>query len=53
MKINGIETKAKEFAYDGCHKIYLLEDEQDKQETMKIGYRILPIEKLEETYDNS
>lgn len=52
MKINGHTIKATEFAYDGCHKIYLIEDEEDYQEA-KLGYDILPISVLEQTFRNS
>lgn len=30
MKINNKEVIGKQFAYDGCHKIYIIEDLQDK-----------------------
>lgn len=40
------------FAFDGCHKIYILRTEEEK-EALKMGYNILPIEKLKETYLNS
>ena len=53
MKINGKEIKAKQFAYDGCHKIYLIEDTDDLKEAKDIGYDIYDIELLEETYDDS
>ena len=53
MKVNGIEIKAKEFAYDRCHKIYLLENEVDKKEAIEIGYDILPIKLLKAAYDTS
>lgn len=46
MKINEIETVATEFAYDNCHKIYLVEDENDKVEAIKCGYNIYPIIEL-------
>ena len=42
MKINGETITAKQFAYDGCHKIYLIEDGEDYEEA-KCGYDILPI----------
>ena len=51
--INGKETSAKEFAYDGCHKIYLLEQEQDRDEARDCGYDILPISRLQKTFDSS
>ena len=53
MKINGKEIKAKQFAYDGCHKIYLIEDTDDLKDAKGIGYDIYDIELLKETYDDS
>ena len=53
MKINGIEVTAKRFAYDGCHKIYLLENEDEVAEALGFCYRIVPIEELETTFESS
>lgn len=54
MYINNKQTDAKEFAFDGCHKIYLIEDEEDKKEAISLEYDIfLPIEQLEETFNNA
>lgn len=53
MKINNLEVIGKYFAYDDCHKIYIIEDEEDLQEAKEIGYTILPIKEIEETYNNS
>lgn len=53
MKINGKEINSKEFAYDRCHKIYLLDDEEDKTSAITSGYNILPVSELQETYKNS
>lgn len=53
MKINGKEIKAKQFAYEGCHKIYLIEDTDDLKEAKDIGYDIYDIKLLKETYDGS
>lgn len=53
MKINNIETKATLFAYDDCHKMYIIEDEQDLKEAKESGYTILPIKELENTYNHS
>ena len=52
MKINGTEINAKQFAYDGCHKIYLIEDADDYQEA-KNGYDILPIAILRNKFYDS
>ena len=32
MKIGRYKTKAKEFFFDGCHKIYLIETPRDKKD---------------------
>ena len=53
MKINGKEIKYKEFAYDGCHKIYLIDTPEEKAEAIEWGYEIKPIEELEFIYNNS
>ena len=53
MKINKIEIKAKKFAYDGCHKIYILKNEEEEKEAVKLGYKINEIEELEKIYKNS
>jgi hypothetical protein len=53
MKINSITTDAKKFAFDGCHKIYLLESRKDETEARAIGYDILPIDQLQDAYENS
>ena len=53
MRINGQETKAKEFAYDGCHKIYLIESENDRAAAEDCEYDILPISSLKKTFNKS
>ena len=53
MKVNGIEIVGNKFAYDGCHKIYIIEDKEDERKALSRGYTLLPIEKLEMTYQSS
>ena len=53
MKINNIEVVGNKFAYDGCHKIYIIEDEQDEQKARECGYKILDISQLTKTYECS
>ena len=53
MKINNMEVKGKEFAFDGCHKIYIIEDEEDKKNAESIGYNFYDIEDIEKYYNNS
>lgn len=50
MKINDIEITDKFFAYDGCHKIYILENENEMKEAQEIGYSIFPIENIKDCY---
>lgn len=40
-------------AYDGCHKIYICEDEEDVKEAIEIGYEIHEISELEKLYKGS
>lgn len=53
LLINGIPVTGKKFAYDGCHKIYVIEDEKDEQDAKKLGYTICPLSELENIYKNS
>ena len=41
------------FAYDNCHKIYIIEDEEDLQKATDLGYNIYNIDELEQKYRNS
>ncbi|CAB5220024.1 hypothetical protein UFOVP232_28 [uncultured Caudovirales phage] len=51
--INGKTTTAKKFAFDGCHKIYLLEKAGDEADAIDTGYDIFPISELQSAYDGS
>ena len=53
MKINGNKITAKEFAWDECHKIYLINTKEDKETYLKYDYELFPINELEEAYKNS
>ena len=56
MKIGRYNIKAKEFFYDGCHKIYLIETPQDKKVFFSRDWEesdIYPIDQLIEIYRNS
>ncbi|NBW21396.1 MAG: hypothetical protein EBR82_76905, partial [Caulobacteraceae bacterium] len=41
------------FAYEGCHKIYLIENQNDFEDARSSGYSIYPICQLEQTYEDS
>ena len=53
MKVNGVEIKGDLIAYDGCHKIYIIEDEEDEKQAEKAGYLIGPIKDLQKVYEYS
>lgn len=54
IKINGTKIKTNGyFAYDNCHKIYIIEDNEDLKKALKIGYDIYDIKEIEEKYNNS
>lgn len=54
VKVNGRHIWSNGyFAYDGCHKIYILESEKDVKQAMKYGYRLYPVMELQKTYEDS
>ncbi|MGE7840733.1 hypothetical protein ACQKNX_08070 [Lysinibacillus sp. NPDC093712] len=53
MKINNLEVTSTLLAYDRCHKIYLLESENDRNEAIDTGYEIIGIDQLEKVWNNS
>lgn len=52
-KLKIINIDAEKFAFDGCHKIYLLESEKDIQEAKDNGYQVKNIENLPEVWKKS
>ncbi len=53
VSINGIKLTAKWFAYDGCHKIYTLENEEEKAEAESYDYKVYPISQIRQCYKHS
>lgn len=47
IKTNGL------YAFEGCHKIYILEDTNDLNEAEKMNYEVFPISTLLETYESA
>ena len=46
----GFDGFADEFAYDGCHKIYVIESECDRNGAVELGYEIRPVDELARVY---
>ena len=54
LKVNGKHIMSNGyFAYDGCHKIYILEDKNDIAMAMEYGFRLYPTFELKSTFENS
>jgi hypothetical protein len=53
MTINGKNVTAKSFAYDGCHKIYLIANKDEEMDAISEDYDIFPISKLQEKFEKS
>lgn len=53
MIINNNKVIGDKFAYDGCHKIYIIEDKNDFDDAIDYGYKIYDIKDLKKAYDDS
>lgn len=53
MKVNNKIIKGDKFAFDNCHKIYIIESEQDLIEAKEMGYDIYDINYLPTAYRDS
>ena len=54
LTINGEVVKATHFAYDGCHKIYLIGSVEDAATMAGYGYDIiLPVSELAATWEET
>lgn len=53
--INGATVEADEFAYDGCHKIYLITSADDREQMLGYGYEdmIHGVEDLPSAWEDS
>ncbi len=45
--------KGEAIAYNNCHKIYICQNPEEVKKAKELGYKILPMENLEETYRRS
>lgn len=46
MKVNGKEIVGEQIAYDGCHKIYVVANDEEAQKATSYGYGLMPISEL-------
>lgn len=53
MRINNVEIKEKYFAFDTCHKIYILNNQEEMFHAIEIGYEIKQIKDIVKTYNKS
>lgn len=53
MRINNQNVVGDKFAFDGCHKIYIIEDEIDRKEAEEYDYEIFDLKELKDKYENS
>lgn len=53
MQVNGHKITQDRFAYDGCHKIYLIGNATEQRDAMEKGYSIHSIYELEKIYEKS
>lgn len=51
--INGKEVIGNSFAWDGCHKIYIIEDNEDYEMARDYEYDIYDIEEIQDKYNDS
>lgn len=50
---NGVVCDIDKFAYDGCHKIYLIDSQEALVDAIDSGYDIMPVDNLQSVWDSS
>lgn len=53
IKINGKEVNGFAFAFDGCHKIYILKDFKERAAATENMYETFDLQKIVEVFYNS
>lgn len=51
VRINGVAVEAEEFAWDGCHKIYLIQNADGRANVA--GYDLYPLSRLAWAWERS
>jgi len=52
-KLLAIESAGWPIAFDGCHKLYFLEDKAREENAIASGYEIFPASELTQLYEGS
>lgn len=52
-KVKEMAPEATQFAWDSCHKIYIIENQEELVEAKNVGYEILDIKNLETAWEKS
>lgn len=53
LYIDNKPVEATEFAFEGCHKFYVVDNDHDRAEMVGYGYDIYPISALQRYWDDS
>lgn len=53
VEINDTRIWADEFAWDGCHKLYIVTDQESRDQLEGYGYDFFNIAELQECWDSS
>lgn len=53
IRINDVDVLGDQVAFDGCHKLFVIEDEDDLTQMVEFGYDIHPIQELPALYAGS
>jgi len=53
VRINDTLIRSDEFAWDGCHKLYVVTDQEARDQLEGYGYDFFPIDELKDCWDRS
>lgn len=53
VSINGKEIKQDRFAFDKCHKFYLIANDEEENEALNAGYTVYSIDQIAKEFWNS
>ncbi len=53
MKVNGKEINGIGFAFNGCHKIYIVANRAERTAALQMGYKVYGLNKLQNVWNNT